>query len=609
MRHAREQFLRYGHIAFAWWKTDPNIMKRRTVAVWLRVNQRHLQHACNFLVDVSNKAFFELHYSQSAYDQAVQTILHYDAVECPQARFGLTLALRLGVHAPLFRECLLRAAMAVLAGGGGWCILHTFGGLPWLHGFPLGLLSVFIFLLMAGFSGYRQFPIIRAVMMDQELCKQLFHMHLASLYRQAHGILNQQEMKQISGIQKALHAIHCSKRLDGHRWEEEALEGTAKAVELSPPSMDDYPFKDAWERFLREVFRLKAGNWQPPAYRETETTIIFIWDIPSIAFSRWEENVSRIEAYIKKPFFCLLRDYNGLGTVAVEIAKHPLPDSIPFPTVISLESVEQTSSEVIVGINCKGAVRWNYVRIPHGLIAGTTGSGKTNALYVLLLQLQRQGHELALIDLKGGVSLGMAEEAGYPVAVTKEAALLMLQGAVRELERRERLMKGIAADIDSYNRLNNEKLYRRFIVFDEVAQFTDKWSGYEEGISCLKTIASKGRSNGIHLLIATQRPSQESLGSTDFRSNILYRCVGRMDAPASSAIALGNNAAYERLPSTDYAGLFIVRGANAPADSMMKVPYMEDAEFRRLFQQYRNPHRPAPSVTPAETPRNYNDIF
>ncbi|SFM12281.1 FtsK/SpoIIIE family protein [Paenibacillus sp. 1_12] len=600
---------------------DKERLQQKVIDVWLQSAQDDLQTVYGLLNELHTKAHFEIEVPQSTVDQAVRIVVRYETVKRPYTPLNARLALRLGLQASTFRRRFLRFLTSIAIAMITNIILEWLFRFP-MDWFPIVIFSVLWFIIASHLAGYKLISIIKATTADQTTSEHLFYANLSQLHQRTNVLLQSKHLKKVPQIISALNEISYQ-RLQRESIHEPITKATIRESkpEQEPPSTSNnyYPMKQAWERFFNEVFRLKEGSYSAPLHRDLGSTEIFVWDIPAIAFSRWEENLTRVEAYLKKPMFFIHQDYDGIGTVGIEIAKQPLPKEIHFSDAIDLRTAVQKPERVIVGMNSKNTVAWNFRKIPHGIVAGTTGAGKSTVLYAIILQLQRQSHLPLFIDLKGGVSFGFVEDVGYPIAETKEAALEMIKSAAQEVERRERLLKewGVSPDIVVFNEMTGSNLPEIFVIFDEFAQFTEKWPGLDEGMTCIKTIAAKGRSNGVHLLIATQRPSQESLGSTDFRSNIGLRCIGRMDSVASSQIALGNNAAFERLPSTDYAGLFVVRGTDAPMDSLIKVPFINDMDFRRLFLEFRNPHegyklgfgKRMTEPTQQMEPRDFNDIF
>ncbi|MCW5873108.1 MAG: hypothetical protein KIS88_00525 [Anaerolineales bacterium] len=205
---------------------------------------------------------------------------------------------------------------------------------------------------------------------------------------------------------------------------------------------------------------------------------------------------------------------------------------------------------------------------PHGVLGGMTGSGKSEVLKTILLALAVKHHpydmNFALIDFKGGSAFSELEKLPHTVGVITnieshssyaERIILALSG---EIETREKILGqamqlfGLRrAHIDDYRLLRVKKpLPRLIIVFDEFAEFKQK---HPDESKRLISIARKGRSLGIHLILATQNiPSAvdpEVLQNSSFRiclrvseAQDSMQLVGVPDAvnlPRGRAIILG----------------------------------------------------------------------
>ncbi|MEG3614511.1 FtsK/SpoIIIE domain-containing protein [Isoptericola haloaureus] len=172
---------------------------------------------------------------------------------------------------------------------------------------------------------------------------------------------------------------------------------------------------------------------------------------------------------------------------------------------------------------------------PHLLVAGTTGAGKSELLQSLVLGLAatRSPADLAvaLVDFKGGASFGRCAELPHVVGqVTDlEAGLAgrALAGLRAELHRRERVLAdhGVAASHD----LPRGALPRLLVVIDEFRALADDLPDFLPG---LLRIAAQGRSLGVHLVLATQRPAG-AVGA-DLRANVSARLALRVVDPADS---------------------------------------------------------------------------
>lgn len=172
---------------------------------------------------------------------------------------------------------------------------------------------------------------------------------------------------------------------------------------------------------------------------------------------------------------------------------------------------------------------------PHVLVAGTTGSGKSELLQTLVagLALGRSPAEVtfALVDFKGGASFGACGRLPHVVGqVTDLDAGLAgraLAGLRAELHRRERVLADAGAS--GVDELPPGTLPRLVVVIDEFRALADDLPDFLPG---LLRVAAQGRSLGVHLVLATQRPA--GAVSADVRANITLRLALRVVDAADS---------------------------------------------------------------------------
>lgn len=180
---------------------------------------------------------------------------------------------------------------------------------------------------------------------------------------------------------------------------------------------------------------------------------------------------------------------------------------------------------------------------PHGLIAGTTGSGKSELLQTLIagLAVANRPDEMTfvLIDYKGGSAFAGCARLPHTVGLVTDLDGHLTQRALRslaaELRRREHvLLRASAKDIDDYERQRTGAglpvLPRLLIVIDEFASLVAELPEFVAG---LVDIARRGRSLGVHLLLATQRPA--GVVTADIRANTNLRIALRVTDPAESS--------------------------------------------------------------------------
>ncbi len=220
----------------------------------------------------------------------------------------------------------------------------------------------------------------------------------------------------------------------------------------------------------------------------------------------------------------------------------------------------------VLGVGPGGApVAVDLVRDgPHVLVAGTTGAGKSELLqtFVAGLALGRSPDELsfALVDFKGGASFGacgrLPHVLGQVTDLDPGLARRALAGLRAELHRRERILA--AAEVASIDALPRGRLARLVVVVDEFRALADDLPDLVPG---LLRVAAQGRSLGVHLVLATQRPA--GAVSADVRANVTLRIALRVvDVADSRDVVDSPHAA--RVPASTPGRLVLRRGAEPP---------------------------------------------
>jgi DNA segregation ATPase FtsK/SpoIIIE, S-DNA-T family len=179
---------------------------------------------------------------------------------------------------------------------------------------------------------------------------------------------------------------------------------------------------------------------------------------------------------------------------------------------------------------------------PHALIAGTTGSGKSELLQTLIASLALAHPpdrcSLLLVDYKGGAAFAAATALPHTVGVLTDldgqATGRALRSLGAELTRRERLLADHHVN-DLADLPGEVDLARLVIVVDEFATLAEELPEFVPG---LVGIAQRGRSLGVHLILATQRPS--GVVSPEIRANCTLRICLRTTDEADSRDVLGS---------------------------------------------------------------------
>jgi S-DNA-T family DNA segregation ATPase FtsK/SpoIIIE len=200
----------------------------------------------------------------------------------------------------------------------------------------------------------------------------------------------------------------------------------------------------------------------------------------------------------------------------------------------------------VLGRSGQGPVELDLVRQgPHALIAGTTGSGKSELLQTLITSLALNHPpdrcSFLLVDYKGGAAFADAADLPHTVGVVTDLDGQSTERALRslsaELARREAILaRHRVAEISALP--DEVDLARLVIVVDEFATLAEELPSFVPG---LVGIAQRGRSLGVHLVLATQRPG--GVVSPEIRANCTLRICLRTTDEADSRDVLGTTAA------------------------------------------------------------------
>ena len=294
----------------------------------------------------------------------------------------------------------------------------------------------------------------------------------------------------------------------------------------------------------------------------------------------------------------------SLGASGVRIA--PVPGKIsvvgievPNQTVtnVSLREVidspefhrASSKSSIAVGKDIGGScIIGNIAKFPHMLIAGTTGSGKSvcmNSIIIsLLYKASPEDVKLIMVDPKM-VELGIYNGIPHlliPVVTDPKKAAGSLQWAVTEMMRRYRSMSDAGVrDLESYNsmidggELEGEKLPQVVVIIDELADLMLVAAKEVEESIC--RIAQMGRAAGIHLIIATQRPSSDVITGL-MKANIPSRIAFAVASAMESRIILDTQGAEKLVGKGDM--LYSPIGSGKP--QRVQGCFVTDAEVEAV---------------------------
>ncbi|GHR64115.1 DNA translocase FtsK [Helicobacter pylori] len=278
----------------------------------------------------------------------------------------------------------------------------------------------------------------------------------------------------------------------------------------------------------------------------------------------------------------------GKDVVGIEIPNSQ-SQTIYLREILESELFQKSSSPLTLALG-KDIVGNPFItdlkKLPHLLIAGTTGSGKSVGVNAMILSLLYKNPpdqlKLVMIDPK------MVEFSIYadiphlltPIITDPKKAIGALQSVAKEMERRYSLMSEYKVKtIDSYNEQapNNgvEAFPYLIVVIDELADLM--MTGGKEAEIPIARIAQMGRASGLHLIVATQRPSVDVVTGL-IKTNLPSRVSFRVGTKIDSKVILDTDGAQSLLGRGDM--LFTPPGSNGLV--RLHAPFATEDEIKKI---------------------------
>ena len=290
----------------------------------------------------------------------------------------------------------------------------------------------------------------------------------------------------------------------------------------------------------------------------------------------------------------------------------------PSKTLVSLRDVIESpdygrikgSLGLGLGQNVSGeSIVADLATMPHLLIAGTTGSGKSvcvnSIIACLLLKNTPDDLKVVMIDPK------RVELTGYngiphlaaPVVVEMDRVISTLQWALREMDRRYEAFASVRArHIDEYNkkisrRRDSQKMPYIVIVIDELADLM--MLAPEDTERAVTRLAQMARATGIHMVIATQRPSVDVVTGL-IKANFPARIAFAVASGTDSRVILDTTGAERLLGQGD----MLFQKPDAPAPLRLQGCFTSDVELGRLISYWQTARRQNLITTEAAQPKS-----
>ncbi len=294
----------------------------------------------------------------------------------------------------------------------------------------------------------------------------------------------------------------------------------------------------------------------------------------------------------------------GRSLVGIEVPNRTA-SSIGIGSTLSDELYQKSDKPLLVSIG-KGVTGKSFfadlAKMPHALIAGATGSGKSVTIHNIIMSLlYKNGPDMLrfiMVDPKR-VELTLYKKIPHlltPVITDPKKAVLALKWAIKEMERRYNLLQEYSVrDIDSYHKTIVAPAYKGLspeevedlagelpekmpyivVIIDELS---DIMSAYPRELeSAIVRLAQMSRAVGIHLLLATQRPSVNVITGL-IKANVPSRMALKVVSQIDSRTILDTRGAEKLLGKGD----MLYRGEGANESVRVQCPYVSESEVKAV---------------------------
>lgn len=310
---------------------------------------------------------------------------------------------------------------------------------------------------------------------------------------------------------------------------------------------------------LLERIRLLPASSAPVIVELHERTQVPICPSLQVEWGRSYFRDANGDALAVEPEVCAESTFRRVSLQLARVdairSRRFFPDDLRLSDLLELKTGESdeildrwnkvgSTLRVPIGVNATETIDFDVVGDgPHLLVGGTTGSGKSEFLQALVLALainySPERVNVMLIDYKGGSAFDCLSQlphcVGMVTDLTHGLAHRMIRSLAAELNFRERTLRSAhAPDIDSFNASDRRELPRLVVVIDEFAYLAVE---LPEVVSGLTDIARRGRSLGVHVVLATQRPT--GVVTREIDANVPARVAFRLVQRDESIAVIG----------------------------------------------------------------------
>ncbi|MFK7827891.1 MAG: FtsK/SpoIIIE domain-containing protein [Oligoflexales bacterium] len=300
----------------------------------------------------------------------------------------------------------------------------------------------------------------------------------------------------------------------------------------------------------------------------------YLFDANGIGLSEFEEKKERLEANFRSNIESIKLGPRP-GLVLISFNDKKFPDSVKYTDLAASTLLPRDS--FFIGQSTEGTITQAISELPHMLIAGTTGSGKSVAFKQILMGLLESSKHLQmyLVDLKGGVEMiDFVKCPNVKVVKTMEDALIVLRMVEKEMKERFRYLeecnrKQIVPEIDKKDRIV-VGVDECSVLYMNRPRNDPEYEDALEARQLADSICKLSRAASIHMILATQKLDRQVI-PTSVSENISGRLAFRANSLQGSLIVLGSKDACE-LPEIPGRGIW----SFGTKKVTVQAPYIEE---------------------------------
>lgn len=331
---------------------------------------------------------------------------------------------------------------------------------------------------------------------------------------------------------------------------------------------------------------------------------------PGIGIERFEDKKNSLQTSLGVKVESFIEDYKSKG-VKIILTERELPRFVSFK---DSSSELKTDGDFLIGMSESGLRIESIKNLPHVLIAGSTGGGKSVFLKQMLLGLLKSTPRLQmyLIDLKGGLELiDFSPLPNVRIVKTEKEAVQLLKKVTQEMKDRfsyleKNRLKQIVPERDKKDRI--------VVAIDESSVLYTKGSEDEwhsklvfEARFLTDEIAKLSRAAGIHLILATQKVSKETV-DTKVQENMSGKMCFKMNTIQGSVTILGSKDAHE-LSAIPGRGIWSMGSEMMEVQAPMLSEKELDEEILELQKLRKSSHQEMLEIIPKMVRPSINTVI